>query len=57
MMQVQVSTDGRFVGKVFDPEEPLTLDGAVFSPEAVVEIGPGEHRFSTSNYVIETKEV
>ena len=35
MMQIIGSTDGKFIGLVFDPEQPLILNGAVFVADQV----------------------
>lgn len=57
MMQVVTTTDGRFIGYQFDPEEPMVFDGFVFTPDKVVQQLDGLTRLSNSNYVIDAKEL
>lgn len=57
MMQVVTTTDGRFIGYQFDPEEPMVFDGFVFTPDKVVQQPDGLTRLSNSNYVIDAKEL
>lgn len=57
MMQITDSTDGKYIGLLIDPEQPIMLDGAIFIPTAVVRVSPSEFRFFNSSYVIDVKEV
>jgi hypothetical protein len=57
MMQIIGSTDGKFIGLVFDPEQPLILNGAVFVADQVDRVSVGIFRFSNSSYVIDVKEI
>lgn len=57
MMQIIVTTDGKFVGLVFSRAAALVLNGTVFSPDRVVELSPGVFRFSNSSYVIDAQEI
>lgn len=57
MMQIIGSTDGKFIGRVFDPEQPLVLNGVVFVADRVAQVSNGVFRFSNSNYVIDVKEI
>jgi len=57
MMQITASTDGRFIGHVFDADEPIVLDGYVFVPDLIKPLAAQEFRYSNSNYVIDVKEI
>lgn len=57
MMQIIGSTDGKFIGQVFDPHQPLVLNGSQFIPDRVVRVSVGIFRFSNSSYVIDVKEI
>jgi len=57
MMQVVTTTDGRFVGRLFDPAEPMIFDGFRFVPDKVAVQPDGLVRLSNSNYVIDAKEL
>lgn len=56
MRQIISTTDGKFIGLLFDPAEPLMLNGAEFVPDKVQDLPDGARRMSNSNYVIDTKE-
>jgi hypothetical protein len=55
MRQITETTDGRFVGLIFDEKKPLLLDGATFNPDTVQDFKDGTYRLSNSNYVIDIK--
>ena len=57
MMQIVTTTDGRFIGRQFDPAEPLVLDGFQFVPDKVQPLPGGMVRLSNSNYVIDAKDI
>ena len=51
------TTDGKYIGLVFDDQEPLiTPDGITFHPTKIQDLGNGIVRFSNSNYVALTEE-
>lgn len=59
-MKVRIinTTDGKYIGLVFDTEKALTApDGITFHPTKVQTLGEGMYRYSNSNYVAEVKEV
>lgn len=57
MLSILDTTDGKYLGKVFDSEQPLFLSNSEFVPDKVIEVAPGEFRFSNSSYVIDVKEI
>lgn len=57
MMQITNTTDGKFVGLVFDAEQPIELGGSLFVPTNVVRVSPTEFRFFNSSYVIDVQEI
>lgn len=57
MMQITDTTDGKYVGLVFDPEQPIELGGSLFVPTDVVKVSPTEFRFFNSSYVIDVQEI
>jgi len=50
------TTDGKFIGDVFDCEAHCLTDGSDFRPTHTQDLGGGIVRYSNSNYVILTKE-
>lgn len=56
MIQIIATTDGRFVGKILDINEPIVLDGFVFVPDKTQQ-HDGLYRLSNSSYVIDAKEI
>lgn len=57
MMQIVNTTDGRFIGRQFDPSQPMVFDGFSFAPDKVLAQPGGLVRLSNSNYVIDAKEI
>lgn len=57
MMQIVNTTDGRFIGRQFDPDKPMLFDGFRFTPDKVQAQPDGVVRLSNSNYVIDAKEI
>ena len=57
MKQIIDTTDGKFIGLIFDPVEPLILDGVPFVPDTIKTDSSGFTRYANSNYVIDTKEI
>ena len=57
MMQIVNTTDGRFIGREFDPGAPMVFDGFSFTPDKVQPLPGGMVRQSNSNYVIDAKEI
>lgn len=57
MMQIINTTDGQYVGMIFDPKLPLILNGIVFTIESEQEIDKKTVVFSNSNYVITAEEI
>lgn len=57
MMQIISTTDGKFVGLIFDPQKPIMLGGTLFRYDKMQSLSVGYFRFSNSNYVIDTKEI
>ena len=51
-MRIIETTDHLFIGKTFESDEPIILNGAVFIPDEVTDNGSGTYRFSNSNYVL-----
>jgi len=55
--QVVETTDGKYIGLVFDDKKPLVApDGVTFHPTKVQDLGNGFMQFSNSNYVELTKK-
>ena len=57
MMQIVNTTDGRFIGREFDPGAPMVFDGFSFTPDKGQPLPGGMVRLSNSNYVIDAKEI
>jgi hypothetical protein len=57
MMQIVSTTDGRFIGREFDPDKPMVFDGFSFYPDKVQAQPDGSLRLSNSNYVIDAQEI
>lgn len=57
MKQIINTTDGKFIGTTFDPNEPMVFDGFLFTPDKVQIQADGILRLSNSNYVIDAREV
>lgn len=57
MRQIMHSTDGKFVGLIFDPDEPILLDSILFIPDYITEIGSHMYRYSNSNYILDVREI
>lgn len=55
-LQVISTTDGKFIGFIFNPDEPIILSGFLFIPDKVQHQAGGVIRLSNSNYVIDAKE-
>lgn len=55
--QIISTTDGRFIGVVFDLDKPMVFEGFVFIPDKAEEQADGVLRLSNSSYVIDAKEV
>ncbi len=54
---VKETTDGKYIGLVFDDTEPfISPDGIEFKPTSVQDLGDGYRRYSNSHYVVLTKE-
>ena len=58
MRRIIETTDGKYIGKVFDENKPICFDDVVqFDTDKVQDLGNGFVRYSNSSYVILTKEV
>ena len=57
MMQIINTTDGQYVGLIFDPLLPLVLNGVIFTADHEKEIENNIVVYSNSNYVITAKEI
>lgn len=57
MMQIISTTDGKYVGLIFDPDIPLVLNGVVFAIEHKIQLDPTTIVLSNSNYVLIAKEI
>jgi hypothetical protein len=58
LRQVTGTTDGKYVGLIFDDKEPfLSPDGILFEPTKIQDLGGGYVRYSNSHYVISTREI
>ena len=58
MRKIIETTDGKYIGKVFDETEPICLDSGVqLDITKVQNLNNGYFRYSNSSYVILTKEV
>ena len=55
--QIVSTTDGKFIGVLFDPDEPMVFGGFLFTADKVEELADGVIRLSNSNYVIDAKEI
>jgi len=56
MRRVVETTDGKYVGLVFDDTKPfVSPDNISFHPTKVQDLGNGYVRYSNSNYVVLTK--
>ena len=56
--QIVETTDGKYLGFIFDDTKPLvSSDGISFHPTVVQDLGNGFIRYSNSNYIVLTKEV
>ena len=55
--QIINTTDGRFIGAIFNPDEPMVFGGFLFTADKVEELADGVIRLSNSNYVIDAKEI
>lgn len=56
--RVVETTDGKYIGVVFDDTKPLvSSDGISFNPEKVQDLGNGMVRYSNAHYVVLTKEI
>ncbi len=54
---VKETTDGKYVGLVFEDTKPLiSPDGIEFKPTSVQNLGNGYKRYSNSHYVVLTEE-
>lgn len=52
------TTDGKYIGVVFDDTKPLvSSDGIKFTPTKIQDLGDGLIRFSNAHYVVLTKEI
>jgi hypothetical protein len=54
------TTDNKYIGLVFEDDEPLTLispDGITFIPDKIQDLGDGLVRYSNSNYVLLAKAI
>jgi len=57
MNRIISTTDGNFVGTVFDNELPITLNGETFAPDKVLEISATVTRYANSSYVLDAEEI
>ncbi len=58
IVQVTSTTDGKYVGNIFDTDTPNTSsDGIQWHPDTFQDLGGGYYRYSNSNYVVEVKQV
>ena len=58
MRRIIETTDGKYIGVVFDEDKPICFGDVVqFNYDKVQDLGNGFVRYSNSNYVILTKEV
>ena len=58
MRRIIETTDGKYIGVVFDETQPIYKeDGVLFDVTKVQNLGSGYYRYSNSNYIILTKEV
>lgn len=57
--RIITTTDGKYIGDLIDTTiQPITSsDGVVFDVAKMQDLGGGKWRYSSSNYVVETKEV
>ena len=54
--RVLESTDGKYIGLVFDDEQPvISPDGVLMAPTKIQDLGDGKVRYSNSNYVLLTE--
>ena len=56
--RVVETTDGKYIGLVFDDQQPfISSDGIEFTPTKIQDLGGGTVRYSNVHYVVLTKEV
>jgi hypothetical protein len=56
--RITSTTNGAFLGHEFNDAFPIILpNGSLFIPDSVSILPSGESRFSTSNFIIDAKEV
>jgi hypothetical protein len=55
--QIIETTDKKYIGLVFDDQDPfISLDGILFTPTKIQDLGNGIIRYSNSHYIVTTKE-
>ena len=55
MKKIIETTDNKYLGLTI--EDKIILDGVEFIPTLIQDLGNGLIRYSTSNYIILTKEI
>jgi hypothetical protein len=53
--QIIETTDGKYIGFVFDDQTAFILGGSLFRPTKIQDLGNGIIKYSNSNYVVTTK--
>ena len=56
-LQITYTTDGRFLGHIFDGTIPIVIGDIVIPIESREKIGENTYCYSNSNYIIYAKEV
>jgi hypothetical protein len=52
------TTDGKYIGLVFDDTKSfIIMDGVMFTPQKIQDVGGGLVQYSNVHYVILTKEI